>query len=320
VLTLTDHTDLGMLIAFAVQPTVRPGRSTEYQRVLGRYRSEVDFRAATDAVLGGLGARALSDGEFGLVLGVDQESPFAFRFADLPYTASREGRLMAGLVMVALAAWAFPTPSELEDERPRHVPDVEFEAWLRGTCEQLRVRDGSGEPIPEEGLDEAWRTYVAMPSTLVGDKGRGAGRLSPKCSLYWVRNVLSWLTEQGMARQDPGSPEGAWVLTERFRVNVKDMAGEPAYRFLAGLARGEGLPSDATAAPAAAGPSEAAPGRRIAPPDDPAPPDDLVPSDEEDGLPEDRDTRTGRRTGIDDEDTRTDDRHTGTTSELEEAR
>lgn len=239
-LAATDHTDLGSLLAFALQPTLRPGRSPEYRRVLGRYRLEPEFRAATDAVLHGLGAKALSDGDFGLVLGVEPESPFAFRFADLPYTATREGRLVAALVTVGLAAWAFPVPADLEDPRPRHVHDVEFETWLRAGCERLRHRDDAGEPIPEEGLDEAWRVYLAMPITMVGQAGRGAGRLSPKCTLYWVRSVLNWLAEQGMARSDgvPGA-EGSWLLTERFRVQVKDMAAEPAYRFLAALGRGE---------------------------------------------------------------------------------
>jgi len=237
-LTADDHTDLGMLIGFALQPTLRPGRNHEYRRVLARYRGEPAFRTATDGVMHGLGAKALSDGDFGLLLGVEQESPFAVRSADLPYTSSRERRLVAGLVMVGLAAWAFPNPSELEDQRPRHVPDVEFETWLRSTCERLQTRDGAGEPIPEDGLDQSWRVYLSMPSTMVGEKGRAAGRLSPLCTLYWVRNVLGWLESQGMARH-PDSAADGWVLTERFRINVKDMASEPAYRFIAALGRGE---------------------------------------------------------------------------------
>jgi hypothetical protein len=239
-LTHTDHTDLGTLLAYAMQPTLRPGRNPEYRRVLARYRAEVDFRDATDAVLLGLGAKTLSDGDFGLVLGVEAESPLAFRYSDMPNTATRENRLLAGLVMVGLAAWAFPTPAELEDDRVRRVPDVEFEAWLRQMCERLRVRDAAGEVIPEEGLDEAWRVYADLPSTLVGDRGRGSGRLSPKCSLYWVRTTLGWLEGQGMAnRAETTSTENVWTLTERFRVQVKDMAAERAYAFLASVARGD---------------------------------------------------------------------------------
>jgi len=249
-LTQNDHTDIGTLLAYALQPTQRPGRSHEYRRVLARYRTESDFRIATDSVLHGLHTRVLSDGDFGLVLGVSPESPFAFRVSDMPNAATRTGRLMAGLVLVGIAAYAYPTPADLEEERIRRVSDIEFEQWMRSACEQMQVRDTAGEPVPDDGLDEAWRAYHEMPSTLVGEKGRASGRLSPKCTLYWVRNVLGWLVEQGMARAD--STGGTWMLTERFRIQVKDMASEPAYAFLADLARrGHVRPSASVQPPAA---------------------------------------------------------------------
>lgn len=243
-LTAADHTDLGTLLGFALAPNQRPGRSPDYRRVLSRYRTEPDFRTAMDALLVGLRATVLSDGSFGLALGVEADSPFAFRYADLPRTETREGRLLAGLVLVGLAAWAFPTPAELEDDRVRRVPDVEFEAWLRETCERLRSHDAAGEAIPDTGLNEAWRVYAGMRATIVGDRGRGANRLSPKCTLYWVRTVLGWMTEQGLARADTSAGEGNWTLTERFRIQVKDFAGQRAYAYLAAQARaseGEGF-------------------------------------------------------------------------------
>lgn len=245
-LTQTDHTDIGTLLAYALRPTQRPGRNPEYRRVLARYRTEPDFRTATDAILHGLHARVLSDGDFGLVLGVNPESPFAFRVSDLPNASSRTGRLLAGLVLVGVAAYAYPTPADLDEDRIRRIRDAEFEQWLRSACERLQIRDSAGEPVPDEGLDEAWRVYHEMPSTLVGDRGRGAGRLSPKCTLYWVRNMLGWLVEQGMAR--PDGTDGTWMLTERFRIQVKDMAGESAYTLLAAIARGD-HPRRATTAP-----------------------------------------------------------------------
>jgi hypothetical protein len=237
-LTAADHTEVGTLISCALQPTLRPGRSPEYRRLLARYRGEPPFRTAVDAVLAGLGTRVLSDGDFGLILGVERESPFSFRASDLPYQQSPRNRLLAGLVSLGLAAWAFPNPAELEESRPRHVPEVEFEEWLRAACARFQVRDDAGEPIPEEGLDQAWRVYLELPSTMVGDKGRAAGRLSPGCTLYWVRSVLGWLGEQGMARNEQvGEGPGEWSLTERFRINVKDMAAEPAYRLLVEIGR-----------------------------------------------------------------------------------
>ena len=217
-------------------PTIPPDIVHAACRVVAR-------TGLTNAILHGLHACVLSDGDFGLVLGVSPESPFVFRVSDIPHAATRTGRLMAGLVLVGVAAYAYPTPSELDEDRIRRVADVEFEQWLRAACERMQVHDAAGEPVPDEGLDEAWRAYHEMPSTLVGDKGRGAGRLSPKCTLYWVRNILGWLVEQGMARADGAG--GTWTLTERFRIQVKDMASEPAYTFLAEVARHPGGPPNA---------------------------------------------------------------------------
>jgi hypothetical protein len=236
-LTQTDHGDIGTLIGFALQPTLRPGSRTEYRRTLDRYRTEPELRDATVAILQGLGARVLSDGGMGLVLGVESDSPFAFRYADMPNTGTRDGRLLAGLVLVGLAAFAYPTPGDLLDDRVRRIPEIEFEEWLRATCEVLRQRDAGGEVIPDDGLDEAWRTYVNLPSTQIGSHGRGSGRLSPKCTLYWVHNGFTWLAEQGMARPDNFAAGGAWTVTERFRSHVADMASERAYTFLAELGR-----------------------------------------------------------------------------------
>lgn len=236
-LTQNDHTDLGALLAFALQPTLRPGRSPEYRRVLGRYRTEPDFKTATDSVLVGLNARVLADGDMGLVLGVEPESPFAFRYSDVPHTTTRDGRLIAGLLIVGIAAYTYPAPEDLESDRIRHLADVEFEAWMRAACERLRVRDAAGEVIPEDGMDEAWRVYVNMPSRMVGDRGRGANRLSSKCTLYWVRAIMAWLVEQGLARANTTAGDNNWTLTERFRVHVRDMASEHAYSHLARITR-----------------------------------------------------------------------------------
>jgi hypothetical protein len=67
-----------------------------------------------------------------------------------------------------------------------------------------------------------------------------------------LRNVLGWLVELGMARAD--TTGATWMLTERFRIQVKDMASEPAYAYLAEVARrGGARPSSSAEALAADG-------------------------------------------------------------------
>lgn len=238
-LTDNDHTDIGTLVAWALRPAQRPGRNPEYLRILARYRTELDFKTATNAVLHGLGAQVLSDGDFGLIIGVVPESPLAFRISDLPYVAKPEHKVLVGLVLTGLVAFAYPSAEELEDDRVRRIPARDFETWLREVCEQLQTRDAAGEIIPEEGLDSAWRVYLAMPAVDYGERGRSIGKFTSKCTRYWIQSVLSWLTAQGMARSD-ASEDGAWTLTERFRVQARELALERAYTYLAALHRETG--------------------------------------------------------------------------------
>jgi hypothetical protein len=174
-----DHVDIGVLVAWALRPNQRPGRSPEYQRVLDRYRTVGEFRAAADAVLHGLGAEVLSDGDFGLVLGVTPESPLAFRVTDMPNLYKSDHRVLAGLILTGLAAFAYPSAQELDEDRLRPVEVAEFDAWLRDLCERLRSHDAGGEVIPEEGLDAAWRIYLTMPSL---DLTPGTSQPSIKCT------------------------------------------------------------------------------------------------------------------------------------------
>ncbi|MGI5163405.1 hypothetical protein ACQEU3_03525 [Spirillospora sp. CA-253888] len=236
-LAQTDYTDIGILIGFALQPGRRPGRTPEYRRVLGRYRTERDLKDAVDAILHGLGARPLSDGDFGLVLGVEQESPLAFRISDMPHVSDDQGKLLVGLVLAGLVAFAYPSAEEMEDDRVRHVVARDLDGWLHDLCDRLRSHDAAGEKIPEQGLDDAWRIYADMESVAHGNQGAGSGRLKKTCTRYWVHNVLGWLSAHHLARLDQSAAEPAWTLTERFRVQAKEMALERAYTFIAEIQR-----------------------------------------------------------------------------------
>jgi hypothetical protein len=75
--------------------------------------------------------------------------------------------------------------------------------------------------------------------------------MGPKSSYYWVTQALEWLTEHGMARADRRGEADQWVLTERFRLHVADLAGNAAFDALAELATEAGTAAR-TLAPAAA--------------------------------------------------------------------
>ncbi len=227
-----DYTDVGTLIGFAIQPTKRLS-DPDYRRTLARYRSEVSFREAVDGILEGLSMLVLSAGDYGLILGARTESPFAFRAGDMSRSQEPQHRLLNGLVLAGLAAFAFPSAEELEEDRVRQVNEAELEQWLRVICRRLQGKEAAGEVIPEEGLDHAWRIFDQLQTD--SRSNRTAGRLSLNSTLYWVHNVLSWLAENGMARPDTLGGEGHWQLTERFRIQVRHMGAGAAYEYLRGV-------------------------------------------------------------------------------------
>ncbi len=256
---LADLHEVGVLIGCALRPKQRPGADSDYRAALVRYRSEAPFRAATDAILDGLGLVVHGASDLGLVVSARRTSVFAFRLStDLPNVANDANRkLVAGLALLGIAAYAFPQPADLDDAtRVRRVRVGEIEAFLRDVCTALRrqaERDAEFVDVADGGVDAAWQVYERMPPTYTPDKGRGSGRRSPKCTTYWIATVLDLLVEQGMARPDPGYGTDTYQLLERFRLHVREFADDEAFERLAELRRAH--PGRQVSVPASSGPA-----------------------------------------------------------------
>ncbi|GLZ32423.1 hypothetical protein Lesp02_46110 [Lentzea sp. NBRC 105346] len=233
-LSQRDLADVGVLIGCALRPKTRPGAESDYRALLGRYRADVEFRNAVDSVLDGLDVRVLSDTDFGLVLGVRRESVFAYRISDLPNVSGVTDRLLVGLVSAGIAAYAYPTPADFDDDRVRWVSVDEIERFIREVCERFKRM-----PTDDETLDEAWRSYDRLSPAYKADKGKGKARRSPASSTYWVAHVLNWMVDQGLARLVPNRGPETFQLLERFRIQAKELAGNETYDLLATIRRDE---------------------------------------------------------------------------------
>lgn len=240
-LSQRDLADVGVLIGCALRPKMRPGADSDYRTLLGRYRADVEFRNAVDSVLDGLDAQVLSDSDLGLVLGVRRESVFAYHISDLPNVGGVSERLLVGLVSVAVAAFAFPTPADFDDDRVRWVSVDEIERFVRDMCDRLK-RTPEQAAREEESFEEAWRTYDRLSPGYKADKGKGKARRSPASSTYWVAHVLTWMVEQGLARLAPARGPEVFQLLERFRIQAGELAGNATYDFLAAIRRGDHTP------------------------------------------------------------------------------
>lgn len=223
-LTASDHRDAGALIAKALDPRLRTATDPEYRRLLDRYRSDGDLRELVGMLLSGMDLVLLGADDLGLVVAPARESVLAARLTDVPNTSSVTNRMLFGVSLVGIAAYAYPRREDLETAGPRYVTVADVDEFLRRECGTLAAAHGEADADDED--TEAWRHYARLAPQRSGD------RIGPKSSYYWVGQALEWLGRHGMARLDRRGATERWVLTERFRLHVADLAGNAAYEAL----------------------------------------------------------------------------------------
>jgi hypothetical protein len=229
-LTAGDQRDAGALIAKALDPKLRTAADPEYRRLLDRYRTVNELRELVQMVLSGMDLVVLAADDLGLVVAPAKESVLSARLTDAPNTGTVENRMLLGVALVGIAAYAYPRREDLEIERPRYVTVADVDQFLRRECETLAQAQGEADADADDVT--AWRAYSRLAAQRSGE------RMGPKSSYYWVTSALDWLAEHGMARQDKRDDGDRWVLTERFRLHVADLAGNAAYDALARAAQG----------------------------------------------------------------------------------
>ena len=238
-LTAADHRDAGALIAKALDPKLRTGADPEYRRLLDRYRTVAPLREMVQMVLSGMDLIVLAADDLGLIVAPARESVLSARLTDVPNTGSVESRMLLGVALVGTAAYAYPRREDLETERPRYVTVADVDEFLRRECATLAASQGEADADADELA--AWRAYARLAPHRSGD------RMGPKSSYYWVTQALTWLSEHGMARQERRGDTERWVLGERFRLHVADLAGNAAFDAIATAAEAAGTHTDTLA-------------------------------------------------------------------------
>ena len=229
--THDDALEAGSLIAFGLGGR-NPSEGSDYGRVFERYRTDPAFRDMVDAVAAGLGLSVVGAPPSGIVLAAGPGSPFAFRLSDLGL--GTEDQQLFGLVLLGLAALAYPTEAQLDATTAQIVSVERTERFIRSAAASLKVLD------PVEGSFEAWtasaaRAYESKPAFIPTRIKKEAAK---GCTQWFVEQVLEWLTRQRMAREAGRAyGPGRFFLTDRFRVMVGELAGSEALEVLRNLGR-----------------------------------------------------------------------------------
>ncbi|MCA9717738.1 MAG: hypothetical protein KC468_23910, partial [Myxococcales bacterium] len=203
--------DASRLLCFGLRPRVRAAQRPEYGTLLRRFRTEAPLRAHVEAIARGLGLCVLGATEQGIVLGAEDESPFAQRLVDYRRTKniSTQERMCHGLIQLVIAAWCFPTGQSLEidDEAlGTRVSVNEIVDYLIGVCEELKSRAVADPEHGSPELEEAWRGVLSRAAI----RSTSDNRNVPKTLVGMTAHALKHLERGGLMRRVDDEGNGAW--------------------------------------------------------------------------------------------------------------
>lgn len=226
---IREASDAAALIAYGLTGQV-PTAGSEYGRLYDLYRTVPTFQTLTDGVAQGLGLTVIGTPLTGIVLTARTGSPFDLRLSDMP-GGDRDERLTLGLVLLGIAAYAYPRAEDLDVAEPVVVTINAVERLMRAAIAPLAKLEAVDGSIDRFAASAA-ATYDRMPPLLVTEI-RGARRKG--CTERVVEDAFRLLIEQKMARPGPRHGVDAYVLTDRFRVSVAEIAGSDALQVLRDL-------------------------------------------------------------------------------------
>lgn len=240
-----DAYNAGRLIQWGLKPKARPVQEQEYKKLIDIYHDRADFRAMLRSFAQGLGLVILSIDEHGLILGPENDSPFAMSPADfMSRTAARitDERLRDGLIMVAIAATIFPKASDLEENAAIARPPVtvkDVDETLQRFCTQFEEQ-ARGNPDPslsdeEEGLVEAWRVYRKLLTAMETSDGRKANRTTGR----YIELIFDRLSEFGCFTSQTQEKNIYYQSTYKYQVLVKELAATYAFEKVRQFSEGQ---------------------------------------------------------------------------------
>lgn len=215
--------DAGRLLGKALQPRLRPALDPEYLALVERFRTDADLRRVTVAVAEGLGLRILDVGATGVVLGCSPESPFAMRVADYRANLTVDQRVASGLLLLALAAYWFPSAEALldDDEVVQSLDTAAFVAWLVELCTSLAATEARDPAVGTPELRAACRTLLERAET----RKTADGRRTASTLAGMVESALEQLEKGGLVRRTGDR----WTSTRAYRIQVRELAGHAAF-------------------------------------------------------------------------------------------
>ena len=246
---IKDVAAAAKLVAFGFQPGLTPLRNVEYSTLVKRCGSDPEFARIVHAVAQGFDVIVLAvDANAGLVLGAGTGTQFAVRVTD--HIPKLDHRPIATLAHLAIAALAFYRPEDLDDDTHigrvtvRHVDELVDRAAQELERRAAAFDADDGVPIDDPDLIQMWRYYRRRNpvAATCDDRAHSGSRLAI------IKRVAEYLADNGMLRRAGNENGGTYQTTARYKIHVRELAGQQMLGQLAALGVTVGVPEDTTAA------------------------------------------------------------------------
>lgn len=233
-----DTTAAARLLRYSAT-SARPTPSSDYRAVLDRYRTDTAFAEGVAAIADGLGLYIHTATPIGLIVTGDIDGPFRVTLDNcgLPLRSSPSetrltDRLLFGLVLVGLAAYAYPNGEALVETTTPTVRAAELNRFLTRHVDALAaLADAADADDIDIQLGEGARRWRDLPEILPGERGR----LRRGCQRRYVTDLLGWLVDVGRARREAAMDDergDAYTLNDRFRIGITETAETVAFSIL----------------------------------------------------------------------------------------
>lgn len=243
-MNLTDITSAGHLLRLALMTKERPTPDSRYRILLDRYLTDAQFAEIVARLADGLGLELREVTLLGLLVSGSADGPFAVTLDNcgLPIRtgANRlKDRRCFGLVLVGLAAYAYPNGEALSETANQTVRGGELERFITKHATSVIEAGEESDDEQERQLCEAARTWHDLPEVLPSERGG----LRRECRREYINRTLEFLVTQGRARRERALDDDrgiAYALNDRFRVGIGEAAETVVFQVLAEARIGEG--------------------------------------------------------------------------------
>jgi hypothetical protein len=241
----TTTKDVTALLRGALDASVTPAKDPWYGELVAEYLARPTFMAEVVEAASGFGLTVLHcDQTSGLMVAAQPGTPYAPTWGwlreKLKAQPTADNRLIFGVLLAAVAAFAFPTRESMHDRALKRLTARDVDALVRRHITLLEA----DEAVLEDDLVPAWKAYAARKSVALTQ----TGRLRSECTVKMAEQLLDLLADQRLLLRTEEDDTVVYRTTDRFREHVARHGAALAYRAIIDSPANPSLPQGSTLA------------------------------------------------------------------------